>query len=312
MSTDDDDGHECEPYSQPQSSVFCGCSLVNENWCNWWEKWTENQNLFLSASLSVFCMELCMGDHHTGATEGNEEFVSVFHIIQQAFCDSLALVNDIRLLKLSCHSQPVCEACGSARWLCLFWDHLQSLYYPQCSFVFAAAADRLRCAEIPFLSEDYCHITYPNVVDYTVFCKGYLDEGRLLPDMFLLFWQHTFKLDQPLFFISLKCWGLSIALQKFRVQVSIFTACKSKFFSQGHSGGADFCKVVLQDVYWGYRKAEKSYPTPRHHVSASKHPIPCAKHDPVHCNDPTTSWLMLFSFYVCVMIEWLHNTKAMH
>lgn len=132
-------------------------------------------------------MELCMGDHHTGATEGNEEFVSVFHIIQQAFCDSLALVNDIRLLKLSCHSQPVCAACGSARWLCLFWDHLQSLYYPQCSFVFAAAADRLRCAEIPILSEDYCHITYPNVVDYTVFCKGYLDEGRLLPDMFLLF-----------------------------------------------------------------------------------------------------------------------------
>uniref|UniRef100_A0A3Q2VVG5 trypsin n=1 Tax=Haplochromis burtoni TaxID=8153 RepID=A0A3Q2VVG5_HAPBU len=136
----DDDGYECEPYSQPQSSVFCG------------------------SSLSVFCMELCMGDHHTGATEGNEEFVSVFHIIQQAFCDSLALVNDIRLLKLSCHSQPVCAACGSARWLCLFWDHLQSLYYPQCSFVFAAAADRLRCAEIPFLSEDYCHITYPNVL----------------------------------------------------------------------------------------------------------------------------------------------------
>lgn len=149
MSTDDVDGYECEPYSQPQSSVFCGCSLVNENWCNWWEKWTENQNLFLSASLSVCCMELCMGDHHTGATEGNEQFVSVFHIIQQAFCDSLALVNDIRLLKLSCHSQPVCAACGSARWLCLFWDHMQSLYYPQCSFVFAAAADSCRVQKFP-------------------------------------------------------------------------------------------------------------------------------------------------------------------
>lgn len=115
-------------------------------------------------------MELCMRDHHTGATEGNEQFVSVFHIIQQAFCDSLALVNDIRLLKLSCHSQPVCAACGSARWLCLFWDHVQSLYYLQCSFVFAAAAERLQSAEIPILSEEYCHITYPNVVDYTIFC----------------------------------------------------------------------------------------------------------------------------------------------
>nr|AEA08588.1 trypsinogen H1_1f [Dissostichus mawsoni] len=166
-------GYECTPHSQPhQVSLnigyhFCGGSLVNENW------------VVSAAHCYKSRIEVRMGEHHIGVTEGNEQFISSLSVITHPYYDRYSLTNDIMLIKLSKpatlnqYVQPVAlpSSCAPAGTMCTLsgWGNTMSS---------TADGNRLQCVAVPILSYEDCDNSYPGMTDNTMFCAGYLEGGK--------------------------------------------------------------------------------------------------------------------------------------
>ncbi|XP_067457103.1 trypsin-1-like [Thunnus thynnus] len=177
FATEDDKivgGYECQPHTEPhQVSLnagyhFCGGSLVSENW------------VVSAAHCYKSRIEVRLGEHHIGVNEGNEQFISASLIIRHPHFNRYSLENDVMLLKLSepailnQYVQPVAlpTSCAPAGTMCKVtgWGNTMSS---------ASDSNRLQCLEIPILSDEDCHNSYPGgMIDNTMFCAGYLEGGK--------------------------------------------------------------------------------------------------------------------------------------
>ncbi|XP_043973028.1 transmembrane protease serine 9-like [Gambusia affinis] len=166
-------GYECTPYSQPhQVSLnsgyhFCGGSLVNENW------------IVSAAHCYKSRVEVRLGEHHIGITEGTEQFISSAAVIRHPGYNSYTIDNDIMLIKLSRpatlnqYVQPVSlpSGCAPAGTMCKVsgWGNTMSS---------TADRNKLQCLDIPILSDRDCDNSYPGMITDAMFCAGYLEGGK--------------------------------------------------------------------------------------------------------------------------------------
>uniref|UniRef100_A0A673CHL5 trypsin n=1 Tax=Sphaeramia orbicularis TaxID=375764 RepID=A0A673CHL5_9TELE len=161
FATEDDKivgGRECVPHSQPhQVSLnsgyhFCGGSLVNEYWV-------------VSAAHCYKSMDIVLGDHNRWFMDGNEQIISAARVIPHPNYESWTVNNDIMLIKLTC---------VSAHQLCPRWHHVHRVWLG-CNHEFR---NRLQCLDIPILSDEDCHNSYPGMISEAMFCAGYLEGGK--------------------------------------------------------------------------------------------------------------------------------------
>lgn len=176
FATEDDKivgGYECKPYSQPhQVSLnsgyhFCGGSLVNENWV------VSAAHCFKSR------IEVRLGEHNIGLTEGSEQFIASSNVIRNPNYSSYDLDSDIMLIKLSkpatlnAYIQPVAlpSSCAPAGTMCKVsgWGNTMSS---------TADKNKLQCLDIPIISTVDCNNSYPGMITDTMFCAGYLEGGK--------------------------------------------------------------------------------------------------------------------------------------
>uniref|UniRef100_A0AAY4ANM8 trypsin n=1 Tax=Denticeps clupeoides TaxID=299321 RepID=A0AAY4ANM8_9TELE len=166
-------GYECKPYSQPwQASLnvgyhFCGGSLVNKDW------------VVSAAHCYQSRIEVRLGEHNIGYSEGNEQFISSEKVIRHPNYDSWNIDNDIMLIKLSRSAtlnqyvQPVAlpTSCPPAGTMCRVsgWGNTMSS---------TADSDKLQCLEIPIISDRDCNNSYPGMITNSMFCAGYLEGGK--------------------------------------------------------------------------------------------------------------------------------------
>ncbi|KAM9309047.1 trypsin-2-like [Pholidichthys leucotaenia] len=166
-------GFECTPHSVPhQVSLnsgyhFCGGSLVNENW------------VVSAAHCAMSRVEVRLGEHHIMYSEGTEQFISSSHVISHPDFDYWNLSNDIMLIKLSqpatlnSYVKPVAlpSSCAPAGTMCRVsgWGNTMSS---------TDDPDKLRCLDIPILSDSDCNNSYPGMIDNSMFCAGYLEGGK--------------------------------------------------------------------------------------------------------------------------------------
>ncbi|XP_038566896.1 trypsin-1-like isoform X2 [Micropterus salmoides] len=124
-------------------------------------------------------IQVRMGEHHIGVTEGSEQFISASHIIQHPSFNRNTLENDIMLLKLSKpatlnkYVQPVAlpTSCAPAGTMCKVsgWGNTMSS---------TDDSNRLQCVDVPILSDKDCNSSYPSMIDNSMFCAGYLEGGK--------------------------------------------------------------------------------------------------------------------------------------
>ncbi|XP_028834913.1 trypsin-2-like isoform X2 [Denticeps clupeoides] len=166
-------GYECKPYSQPwQASLnvgyhFCGGSLVNKDW------------VVSAAHCYQSRIEVRLGEHNIGYSEGNEQFISSEKVIRHPNYDSWNIDNDIMLIKLSRSAtlnqyvQPVAlpTSCPPAGTMCRVsgWGNTMSS---------SEYSHRLQCLEIPIISDRDCNNSYPGMITNSMFCAGYLEGGK--------------------------------------------------------------------------------------------------------------------------------------
>ncbi|XP_062278096.1 trypsin-1-like isoform X1 [Scomber scombrus] len=166
-------GFECTPHTEPhQVSMnagyhFCGGSLVSEDW------------VVSAAHCYKSRIEVRLGEHHIGVTEGSEQFISASHIIRHPYYNRYTLENDIMLLKLNkpatlnqyVHPVALPTGCAPAGTMCRVsgWGNTMSS---------TADSHKLQCLDIPILSDEDCNNSYPGMIDNTMFCAGYLEGGK--------------------------------------------------------------------------------------------------------------------------------------
>uniref|UniRef100_A0A3P8SDX7 trypsin n=1 Tax=Amphiprion percula TaxID=161767 RepID=A0A3P8SDX7_AMPPE len=167
-------GFECTPHSEPHqvslnsgSYHSCGGSLVNEYW------------VVSAAHCYESRFEVRLGEHHIGITEGTEQFISSSYVIPHPDYTVYTIEHDIMLIKLgkpatfNQYVQPVAlpSSCASVGTMCRVsgWGDTMSSFVDR---------NRLQCLNIPILSDEDCHNSYPGMIDYTMFCAGYLEGGK--------------------------------------------------------------------------------------------------------------------------------------
>ncbi|KAM8924300.1 trypsin-like isoform 2-T2 [Pelodytes ibericus] len=174
---DEDDkivgGYTCAKNSVPYIASlysgyhFCGGTLVNSQWV-------------ISAAHCYKSLQVRLGEHNIGASEGTEQFISSSKVIRHTGYNSYTLDNDILLIKLAtpailnAYVQPVSlpSGCVAAGTTCLIagWGNTLSSgsNYP----------NHLQCLDAPVLTASQCSNAYPGEITGNMICIGYIEGGK--------------------------------------------------------------------------------------------------------------------------------------
>ncbi|XP_030640883.1 trypsin-3 isoform X1 [Chanos chanos] len=169
-------GYECRknalPYQVSLNSGyhFCGGSLISDLW------------VVSAAHCYKSRVQLRLGEHNIATNEGTEQFINSAKVIKHPRYNSRNLDNDIMLIKLSrsaslnsyVRTVALPTSCAGAGTRCLVsgWGNTSgsgSEYnYP----------DRLRCLDVPILSDSTCRSAYPGQITSNMFCAGFMEGGK--------------------------------------------------------------------------------------------------------------------------------------
>ncbi|XP_070598216.1 cationic trypsin-3-like [Erythrolamprus reginae] len=175
---DDDDkivgGYTCQKHSAPyQVSLnagyhFCGGSIINNQW------------IVSAAHCFKSRIQVRLGEHSLTKDDGSEQYIDSVKVIRHPQYNSLALDNDIMLIKLSKQATlnsrvsavRLPSGCPSTGATCLIsgWGNTLSsgTHKP----------DLLQCLNAPILSQSQCTKAYPGQITNNMFCAGFLEGGK--------------------------------------------------------------------------------------------------------------------------------------
>ncbi|XP_031424860.1 trypsin-3-like [Clupea harengus] len=167
-------GYECRknalPYQVSLSSGyhFCGGSLISNLW------------VVSAAHCYKSRVQVRLGEHNIASNEGTEQFINSAKVIRHPRYNGNNLDNDIMLIKLSkpaslnsyVKAVALPSSCASSGTRCLVsgWGNTSGSgsNYP----------DRLRCLDLPILSDSSCRSAYPGQITSNMFCAGFMEGGK--------------------------------------------------------------------------------------------------------------------------------------
>ncbi|KAM4636461.1 trypsin-like [Discoglossus pictus] len=175
---DDDDkivgGYTCTKNSVPyivslnSGYHFCGGSLINNLW------------VVSAAHCYKSSVQVRLGEHNIGVSEGTEQFISSSRVIRHPNYNSATIDNDIMLIKLSSAATlnsyvkavALPSGCAGAGTSCLIagWGNTLSSGTSNPSL--------LQCLNAPILTSSQCSGAYPGKITGNMICVGFLEGGK--------------------------------------------------------------------------------------------------------------------------------------